>query len=73
MDWLHQVKDVVEKEIFGQIANLLNLEVDLLFSGTASTYFEFGEEGEAVPRDKHGNVADDERKAAEGEPGGFRA
>jgi hypothetical protein len=34
---------------------------------------EFGEEGEAVPRDKHGNVADDERKAAEGEPGGFRA
>jgi hypothetical protein len=26
-----------------------------------------------VPRDKHGNVTDDEQKAAEGKPGGFRA
>jgi hypothetical protein len=36
MDWLHQVKDPVEKEIFGQVANLLNLEVDLLFFDTTS-------------------------------------
>jgi len=26
-----------------------------------------------VPRDKNGNVTDDEQKAAEGKPGGFRA
>jgi len=31
MDWLHQVEDPLEKEVFGQVANLLNLEVDLLF------------------------------------------
>jgi hypothetical protein len=72
MDWLHQVKDPVEQEIFGQIANLLNLEVDLLFSGTTSTYFELDEEDEPVPRDKHGKVTDDAGKAAEGKPAGFR-
>jgi hypothetical protein len=73
MDWLHQVKDAVEQEIFHQVANLLNLEVDLLFFDTTSTYFELGEEDEPVPRDKHGTVTDDEQKAAEGKPGGFRA
>ena len=73
MDWLHQVKDAVEQEIFGQVANLLNLEVDLLFFDTTSTYFEVGEEDEAVPRDKNGAVTGDEHKAAEGKPGGFRA
>jgi hypothetical protein len=73
MDWLHQVKDPVEKEIYGQVANLLNLEVDLLFFDTTSTYFELDEEDEPVPRDKHGTVTGDEQKAAEGKPGGFRA
>ena len=73
MDWLHQVRGAVEKEIYGQVANLLNLEVDLLFFDTTSTYFETGEEDEAVPRDKNGNVTDDEQKAAEGKPAGFRA
>jgi hypothetical protein len=73
MDWLHQVKDAVEKEIFGQVANLLNLEVDLLFFDTTSTYFELDAEDEPVPRDKNGNVTDDEQQAAEGKPAGFRA
>jgi DDE family transposase len=73
MDWLHQVKDAVEQEIYGQVANLLNLEVDLLFSGTTSTYFELDEEDEPVPRDKNGNLAGDEQEAAGGKPGGFRA
>jgi Transposase DDE domain len=73
MDWLHQVTDAVEKEVYGQIANLLNLEVDLLFFDTTSTCFEVGEEDEPVPRDKHGNATDDEQKAAEGKPAGFRA
>jgi hypothetical protein len=72
MDWLHRVKDAVEKEIYGQVANLLNLEVDLLFFDTTSTYFELDEEDEAVPRDKNGNVTDDEQQAAEGKPAGFR-
>ena len=73
MDWLHQVRGAVEKEIFHQVANLLNLEVDLLFFDTTSTYFEVDEEDEAVPRDKDGNAADDEQKAAGGKPAGFRA
>jgi DDE family transposase len=73
MDWLHQVKDAVEREIFGQVANLLNLEVDLLFFDTTSTYFELGEEDEPVPRDKNGHVAGDAEKAAEGKPAPFRA
>ena len=73
MDWLHQVRGAVEKEILHQVANLLNLEVDLLFFGTTSTYFELDEEDEAVPRDKNGNVTDDEQKAAEGKPAPFRA
>jgi hypothetical protein len=73
MDWLHQVKDSVGKDIFGQVANLLNLEVDLLFFDTTSTYFELGEEDEPVPRDSGGNLTDDEQQAAEGKPAGFRA
>jgi hypothetical protein len=73
MDWLHQVRDAVEQEIYGQVANLLNLEVDLLFFDTSSTYFELDEEDEPLPRDKNGNVTDDEQKAAEGKPAGFRA
>jgi hypothetical protein len=73
MDWLHQVRAAVEKEIYGQVANLLNLEVDLLFFDTTSTYFELDEEDEAVPRDKSGNVADDQQEAAGGKPAPFRA
>ena len=73
MDWLHQVKDAVEQEIYCQVANLLNLEVDLLFFDTTSTYFELDEEDEAVPRDKNGNVTGDEQQAAEGKPTPFRA
>jgi hypothetical protein len=52
---------------------LLNLEVDLLFFDTTSTYFEVDEEDGAVPRDKNGSVTGDEQKAAEGKPAGFRA
>jgi IS4 transposase len=73
MDWLHQVKDVVEKEVYAQVANLLNLEVDLLFFDTTSTCFELDEEDDPVPRDKNGNVTGDEQQAAEGKPAPFRA
>ncbi len=72
MDWLHQVKDAVEKEIFHRVANLLNLEVDLLFFDTTSTYFELDEEDEEVPRDKNGKVTGDGQQA-EGKPAPFRA
>jgi len=34
MDWLLEVKDALEKEVFHQVANLLNLEAGLLFFDT---------------------------------------
>jgi hypothetical protein len=72
MDWLLQIKDPLEKEIFGQVANLLNLEVDLLFFDTTSSYFELDDEDEPVPRDSRGRVAASEEDA-DGKPAGFRA
>jgi hypothetical protein len=73
MDWLHQVRGAVEKEIYSQVANLLNLEAGLLFSGTTSTYFKLDGEDEPAPRDKNGTVTGDEQEAAGGKPSGFRA
>src|SRR6266568_1770248 len=40
MDWLLEIKGQLEKNVFDQVADLLNLEVDLLFFDTTSTYFE---------------------------------
>ena len=40
MDWLHAVRGELEKQVYDQVADLLNLEVDLLFFDTTSTYFE---------------------------------
>lgn len=40
MDWLHAAGEGFEKAVFDQVADLLNLEVDLLFFDTTSTYFE---------------------------------
>jgi hypothetical protein len=56
MDWLHDVAPELERQVFGQVANLLNLEVDLLFFDTTSTYFELDEADEPVGRDAHGRV-----------------
>ncbi|MFJ2582457.1 IS1634 family transposase [Kitasatospora aureofaciens] len=54
MDWLHEVKDDLEKQVFDEVATLLNLEVDLLFFYTTSTYFELEEPDEHVARDDAG-------------------
>ena len=40
MDWLHQVRHAMEKQVFTRVATALDLEVDLLFFDTTSTYFE---------------------------------
>jgi hypothetical protein len=56
MDWLHEVAPELERQVFGQVANLLNLDVDLLFFDTTSTYFELDEADEPVDRDAHGRV-----------------
>jgi hypothetical protein len=31
MDWLHDVRGELEKQVYFQVADLLNLQVDLLF------------------------------------------
>ena len=57
MDWLLEVEPELTERIYWSVANLLNLEVDLLFFDTTSTYFEI----EAPDR------------PGEGETAGFRA
>src|SRR4051812_19130806 len=56
MDWLHHVREKLEIGVFHQVANLLNLEVDLLFFDSTSTYFELDDPDEPVARDEHGYV-----------------
>jgi len=76
MDWLPEIKDDLERRVFDSLADLLNLEVDLLFFDTTSTYFVTEDEDEPVARDKNGipltsgNTGRDEQGRQE--PGGFR-
>jgi hypothetical protein len=72
MDWLLEIKDALEKEVFDRVANLLNLEVDLLFSGTTSTYFETDEADEPVARDERGSIIPDGGSAEGQKMAGFR-
>ncbi len=84
MDWLHDVRGELEKQVYFQVADLLNLQVDLLFFDTTSTYFETGEADAEVPRDWRGEkdarqdadqagAGDGDEEDPPGKPGGFRA
>src|SRR5216683_2892441 len=74
--WLLEIKDQLERKVFDNLAGLLNLEVDLLFFDTASTYFVTEEADEPVARDKNGNAVTSENTDGEEdgarEPAGFR-
>jgi transposase len=70
MDWLLEIEPQLSKAIYYQVTHLLNLEVDLLFFDTTSTYFEVEDEDEDLPRDKDGQVTDDPDKAVKAS--GFR-
>jgi hypothetical protein len=61
MDALLGVEAKVCRQIYDRVADLLNLEVDLLFFDTTSTYFETNSgQGDApVARDEHGRVNPD--------------
>lgn len=82
MDWLHEVQADLEKQVFDEVANLLNLEVDLLFFDTTSTYFEVEDADEAVARDERGmptgtndaqaDTTDGEQDGEAAAPVGFR-
>lgn len=51
MDFLVEHEEEIQREVFFSVANVLNLQVDLLFFDTTSTYFEI-----------EGTAADDFRK-----------
>ena len=73
MDWLLQIRGALEKEVFDAAAEVLGLEVELLFFDTTSTYFVTEEADAPVARDQPGNPVPD---GAEGTAGareaGFR-
>ena len=72
MDWLHEVTADLEKQVFDEVANLLNLEVDLLFFDTTSTYFELEEPDQPVTRDDAGRPADPDPGDGDAAKTGFR-
>jgi hypothetical protein len=57
MDWLLEVEDQLAEQVYWSLCDLLNLEVDLLFFDTSSTYFE----------------VDEPDHISEGAPKGFRS
>jgi Transposase DDE domain len=77
MDWLLEISGALEKLIFERVSEVLDLEVDLLFFDTTSTYFETKEADEPVARDQHGNAAGGQKAgggdAGDGRAAGFRA
>ncbi len=57
MDWLHEVRHALERQVFSQVATALDLDVDVLFFDTTSACFEVEGEDEPVLRDKDGSPA----------------
>jgi hypothetical protein len=47
MDFLLGCEEEIQREVFFSVANLLNLEVDVIFFDSSSTYFEVEDEDEA--------------------------
>jgi hypothetical protein len=71
MDWLIDAAPQVEREVFWSVASLLDLEVDLLFFDTTSTYFQTADADEAVARDSRGEaVGDGQQQPAPGRTDG---
>ncbi|HZG84161.1 MAG TPA: IS1634 family transposase [Paenibacillus sp.] len=56
MDFLFESGEAIQREVFHAVADLLNLEVDLLFFDTTSTYFETEDEDDEFRR--HGYSKD---------------
>jgi hypothetical protein len=77
MDELHAMTDHFAKKVYDSLANLLNLEVDLLFFDTTSTYFETEHADEVLPRDKDGRRidtgADGQASGEAADEAGFRS
>jgi hypothetical protein len=74
MDWLLEIRGQLEKAVFDRAADLLGLEIDLLFFDTTSTYFVTEEADAPIARDAQGiPVPDGTGEAAgQGREAGFR-
>nr|WP_225978484.1 IS1634 family transposase [Gandjariella thermophila] len=70
MDWLIDAEPELGRIVFDNTADLLNLEVDLLFFDTISTYFEAEDADAPVGRDERGMPVADASAAAK--QAGFR-
>jgi hypothetical protein len=57
MDWLHAVHGELGKQVYSAAADLLNLEVDLLFFDTTSAYFELEDADEEAAPNRRGAKA----------------
>jgi hypothetical protein len=53
MDLLEAEKEAIEKAVYFNLADLLNLDVDLIFYDTTSLHFEIDEEDEGVGDEDH--------------------
>ena len=75
MDWLLEIQPALEHEVFHQVASLLNLEVDLLFFDTTSTYFCRDEADDPVARNQRGELlaAGDQSDREAARQAGFRS
>ncbi|GAA1728994.1 hypothetical protein GCM10009680_82710 [Streptomyces yatensis] len=74
MDWLLEMEPALAKEAYFQVTDLLNLEVDLIFFDTTSTYFETEDADEPVDRDQDGKaLPEDADPVLVARQGGFRA
>ena len=73
MDWLLQIREQLEKQVFDRAAEALGLEVDLLFFDTTSTYFVTEQADAPVARDQQGSpLPDGAADAAGAAETGFR-
>jgi transposase len=72
MDWLTEITPALEREVYARLADLLNLEVDLLFFDTTSTYFELDEPDAPVARDDRGLPVPTPDGDGDGSKAGFR-
>jgi hypothetical protein len=72
MDWLTEITGDLERTVFDSLVTLLNLEVDVLFFDTTSTYFETEDEDEPVLRDDRGMPLASGNAGSGKDPGAFR-
>jgi hypothetical protein len=69
MDRLLDIEPVLAEQAYHQVTDLLNLEVDLLFFDTTSTYFETEESDEDIPRNARGEPVPPGSRDKAGEAG----